>query len=186
MVALDEGLFDEDCDQCFEFALLVAASLHHLPQKLPETGDVLLVVCYEAFVSDHLDKVAEGAKAAHHGILGTRALFLLPNLLENGFNVIVLDETPKDLAAIHAKKPFENHFVLGGKLLISSETVDLVEVRVPIVELFDAHVAIVSIDVIVEVPFQEVQHFTFFLRSRESLLRNLLRLCSSLILFGHL
>jgi hypothetical protein len=112
MVTLNECLLDEDGDQSFEFAFLVTASLYHFSQELSETCDVLLIVCDKALVSNDLDKVAEGSQAAHHCLLGGGAFFLLPYLLEDGLNVIVLDQTPKDLSAIHAEEPLEDHLVL--------------------------------------------------------------------------
>lgn len=127
-VALNNALFEHDSQQRFVLVggtgLGLAASLYYFLQKCFEIRDVLFVVCDEAFVSDDFDEVAKCPHAVDYLLvrvlagtrlrgtidlrcicgLGVKWLLTDEDLFENSLDVVILNQTPEDLSAVHREE----------------------------------------------------------------------------------
>ena len=140
-----------------------------------EVGNVAFVVGDEAFVSDDFDEVAEGAHAffdlffsVGRGGRVARAVDLGfvrqrgagdqgladEDLLKDGLDVVVLYQTPKDLPTIHREQPLQDFLVFKVEAFIVLECVDLLKVRVPIIEVVDVGIALAPVNEVDEILFE--------------------------------
>ena len=76
------------------------------------------------------------------------------DLLEDGFDLIVLDQTPEDLSTVHREEALQDLFVLEVESFVVGERVDLLEVGVAVVEVLDAGIALASVNEVDEVLLQ--------------------------------
>ena len=178
MVALNYGFFNHHIKKRFELTAFLTASLDYLLQEIFEALDGAFVVGDEIFISNHFNKVVKRSQAAWSlwicGFNFWRNLILLhlKNLVENWFNIIILNQAPEDLSAIHAEESSQNRFIFLWKSFIFLKLIDFSMIGITIIEFFNSNIIITSIDIVVKTSFHLNKNFRLFLWPIKRLLIN--------------